>query len=78
MTIKYRVHQMTKRRGTITAYIDYYDDSEPDRIMKRSCFLAKTIEEIYIAMEEGACILCDQEKSHIDLKGKLDAFCETK
>jgi len=78
MTIGYREHQTHVRRGIITAYIDYFDDAEPDKILKRKCFQAKTIEEIYVKIEEASCGMCGDEKNKTDLKEKLNTFCKAK
>jgi hypothetical protein len=77
MTIQFSVQQAIERRGIITAYINFFDDTDPNRILKKSCFQAKSIEEIYVKIEEKECELtgsCGVET----VSQKLDKFCKTR
>jgi len=79
MTIVSEIESVVQRKNKITAYVDYYDDSNPDRILKKKCIEGKTIAEIKVKIEDEECKLCNHENVvHKSLKKELDEFCETR
>lgn len=74
MTIQSKIHNFTRIKGKITAYIDYFDDEKPDVILIRKCYEAPSIEQIKLKIETEESKLQVIEDSENIVKDEFEKF----